>query len=72
MFSLATYLNTDTLYREFAGSAVVRTHTSTAGGTVPGGGTKTPQAVQHGQKKRKSTLYECIQRINAHTEFYIF
>ena len=53
MFSLTTYLNTNTLYREFPGSPVVRTHTSTAGGTVPGGGTKIPQAVQHGQKEKK-------------------
>lgn len=61
MFSLATYLNTNTVYKEFPGSPV-RTHTSTAGGTVPGGGTKTPQAVQHGQKKKK------VHYTNAHKE----
>jgi len=75
MFSLTTYLNTNTLYREFPGSPVVRTHTSTAGGTVPGGGTKIPQAMQHSQKKvhYMHTHKEMNAHIgHAHTEFYIF
>ena len=41
--------------REFPGGPVVRTLRFHCPGLMPGQGTKIPQAVQHGQKKKKET-----------------
>ena len=58
--------------RDFAGSPVVRTSSSSAAGrgSVPGWGIKIPHAVQCGQKKKKKRMPLPLDVVSEH--YFIF